>query len=131
MVMSVPQTHTILIVEDDLASNNLWVKSLRNLQTNVTGVTSLGEAFDYLDTYGLPDVIILDLELPDGLGTDLLRVLRNHDAIYDTRIVIISANIYASHIPLGEFKPYIAEALLKPVSPRGLSAMVNQLLGKA
>lgn len=79
--------YTILIVEDDTAvkslmSTALKVQGYRLLEAG-TGATALLEA-----TTKNPDVIILDLGLPDADGVDIIREIRTWSR---TPIIVVSA----------------------------------------
>lgn len=68
----------------------------------------------------LPDLLLLDINLPDGSGWDVLRELRNRGT--DVRTIIISAvrvspNRLAEFQPLAYLpKPFPLEALLRLVT---------------
>jgi DNA-binding NarL/FixJ family response regulator len=47
-----------------------------------------------------PDVVILDLQLKTGSGTDVIRALRADDQLADTRIMVISNHV-APHLKTG------------------------------
>lgn len=63
----------ILLVEDDPNFANIVVSSLQCLPTSpqITHAQSLSEARDQI-ALETPDLVITDVNLPDGLGTDLL-----------------------------------------------------------
>jgi DNA-binding NtrC family response regulator len=63
---------SILVVEDDIALNQLLVQTLRNISYEVEGVTGLAEARRYLNTHE-PNLILLDCRLPDGYGMELFE----------------------------------------------------------
>ncbi len=64
----------ILVVEDDSSIAELLTWILNDAGYSVTWVDSLREARRYCSK-ALPDVIIADLLLPDGLGSDLVHEL--------------------------------------------------------
>ena len=71
--------HTVLIVDDD-AALRAGMKMLLGLSghTAVTTAATLAEAREYF-LAGVPSHLILDQNLPDGLGTDLLRELQSRN----------------------------------------------------
>lgn len=77
----------ILIVEDDAAISNLIATTMetQDYQYHVakTGVTALLEAASYS-----PDVVILDLGLPDMDGVDIIRKVRGWSNL---PIIVVSA----------------------------------------
>jgi len=52
-----------------------------------------------------PDLIILDIMLPDGDGRDLLATLRSDAATVNIPVLMISARYTAENVQHGEFKP--------------------------
>jgi two-component system KDP operon response regulator KdpE len=76
-----------LIVEDDKEIRSLIRASLSVEGFEVQTATSISEASAMLQ-HALPDVLLLDLGLPDGDGEQLVRILR---AQHNLPILIISA----------------------------------------
>jgi two-component system copper resistance phosphate regulon response regulator CusR len=64
----------VLVVEDQKSLLRNLVRGLEEEGYDVAAAASIGEARDALAAQ--PDVIVLDLMLPDGSGLDLLRSLR-------------------------------------------------------
>ena len=65
----------ILIVEDEKKLNDILQRSLKAEGYTVDGVTTAGEGFEAVKNFHY-DLIILDLQLPDGSGTNLLKRIR-------------------------------------------------------
>jgi two-component system KDP operon response regulator KdpE len=77
---------SVLIVEDDLRLGRAVTISLRAKGYEVRAATRGSQALAIIDEF-TPDVIVLDLGLPDMDGTDLIRRLR---AWTDVPIVVLS-----------------------------------------
>ena len=77
----------VLIVEDDKEIRALIRASLSVEGFDVQTAVSLSEATAML-MHALPDVLLLDLGLPDGDGMDLVREIRKHHSL---PILVISA----------------------------------------
>jgi CheY-like chemotaxis protein len=74
-----PGETTVLVVEDDpdqLALAELRVGMARYKVRTAASAKALVEAL----TAGLPDLLLLDVNLPDGNGFDILAALRKHPA---------------------------------------------------
>ena len=73
-----PLSTRILLVDDDD-----YLRSVLSSQLRHKGVmafaeaTRVSEAFEQIDTFK-PDLILLDMELPDGNGFDICQRLREH-----------------------------------------------------
>jgi len=81
----------LLIVDD----STLIIQRLRNLLEGLPGlggidnVGSYGEALERLSAPTKPDIVLLDINLPDRNGIDLLRHIRRH---HPEMIVIMLSN---------------------------------------
>ena len=71
-----------------------------------------------------PDIIILDLSLPDGDGLDLCRVIRERSSAY---VLVLTARDDEVDKLLG-FRLGADDYMTKPFSPRELGARVEALL---
>jgi signal transduction histidine kinase len=83
--------HKVLLVEDNLV-NQLVIKTyLKSSEVNLDIVDTAKSALDYLlvDT---PDLVLLDLGLPDMTGLEMLDILRNKYKS-DTPVIIVSGDV--------------------------------------
>ncbi len=88
----------VLVVEDDGLVADLIARSLLKAGYSVTIKNDVESAWQHLQA-GLPDLLITDIMMPDGRGTELARRLR--DASSDVPILFISGY---SDTELGEWK---------------------------
>lgn len=77
----------LLVVEDDQDIRNMLVSSLRVEGFEVSTAVTVSEAARIYQ-HGHPDVILLDLGLPDADGLDLVKLVR---ALSSVPIIVISA----------------------------------------
>ena len=68
---------TILVVEDEEIIADLIARNLVKAGYSVTIKNDLESAWAHLEL-GLPDILITDIMMPDGRGTDLARRLRDN-----------------------------------------------------
>ena len=80
-------TLRVLVVEDDREIRTLMQSSLTVEGFEVQTAVTLSEA-SALIRHALPDIVVLDLGLPDGDGLELVHDIRKHHAI---PILIVSA----------------------------------------
>ncbi len=73
-----------MIVEDDLATRGALKRIFERRGWRVTGVGTVAEGLASLDRR--PDWLILDLALPDGDGTEVLRQIRK--SAMPTQVII-------------------------------------------
>lgn len=115
---------TILIVEDNPKLNKMFRKQLTANGYNCAGAAGVKDAIKHVENAGVPSLIVLDLELNDGYGTDFLQYLQENDI--QTRIVVVSANAYSRSVP--DYDYPVDQVLLKPISPRGLAALIKDTI---
>ena len=122
---------TILIVEDNPMNMELARDVLEANGYRVRGATSAGEALEALQE-SLPDLILMDIQLPGLDGLELTRTLKQDAATKDIIVVAMTA-----HAMKGD-RERILEAgcsgyIAKPIDTRALSREVARLLpaGKA
>jgi DNA-binding NtrC family response regulator len=65
----------IIVLEDDAIVRRNLEQQLRNRRYDVAAVETIAEAQDYLNRDNF-DLIFLDVRLPDGNGTDLLKAIQ-------------------------------------------------------
>ncbi|MFP4469788.1 MAG: LytR/AlgR family response regulator transcription factor [Bacteroidales bacterium] len=104
-----------IIIEDELNARD-HLKSL--LQTYCPEVEIVGEAHDVSSAYEIiqnvePDLIYLDIRMPDGTGFDLLNRFR------EINFNVIFTTAYAEHA-IDAFKFSAVHYLLKPIDPPDL-----------
>ena len=108
----------VLLVEDEATLRGIIARNLVARGHKVTEADSAGQAISRL-TEALPDLMMLDISLPDRSGWDILREMRSRG--WDVPVVIISA-VRVRPARLEEFrplaflpKPFPLEALLRVV----------------
>lgn len=112
----------ILVVDDDPDLLRLVSLLLQRINVDVTTAESATIAAQYL-MQTLPDLMILDLMMPEISGMDFLRQLRSHPAYDPMPVLVLSAIIDPEQIRLALdegadrylTKPYIAHNLLSVV----------------
>jgi DNA-binding NtrC family response regulator len=110
----------ILIVEDDAAQRAVLLRVLRREGMDVTGVPDLATARSMVRSDD-PDLVLLDLQLPDGSGLDLLSELRREsnrgDFIVMTGMNDLSIAVEAMQLGAYDFiaKPFDRATILELV----------------
>lgn len=83
---------TVLLVEDDFMNMRLVQHVLEAEGYTVVGATSGWEALNQIKN-SLPDLILMDVQLPDIDGMSLVRIIRAGEA--DRKTVILALTAYA------------------------------------
>jgi CheY-like chemotaxis protein len=86
----------ILHIEDNLSNQNLVERILERRPGTQLLVALQGRAGVDLARERRPDVILLDLHLPDISGLEVLRLLKAHSETRQIPVVILSADVDAS-----------------------------------
>jgi DNA-binding NarL/FixJ family response regulator len=79
---------SVLLVEDDAPTRWRLHDALTAAQFEVTSAATLAEARAALANGQAPKVLLTDLQLPDGHGTELIREVRHR--FPDTEIMVVS-----------------------------------------
>jgi DNA-binding response OmpR family regulator len=114
---------TVLLVEDDSMIRTALVKALSNAGHVVSGV---GTAMDALREVAVrpPDVVVLDLGLPDVDGASALRMMRGES---DVPIIVATARAGENNI-IRLLNAGADDYLTKPFSGEHLLARISAVL---
>ncbi|MGB7337717.1 MAG: response regulator [Phototrophicaceae bacterium] len=113
-----------LIVEDDEALQRLYerVLTLNGYDTHCAGDGHI--AIDYLEHSPSPNLIILDIRMPNCNGYEVLKYLQNYPNIDAVHVVIATATTdfssYCDMLPSTDF-------LLKPILPTHLQSIARTI----
>jgi len=122
----------ILLVEDNIEDAIFTQKILRfnNLSEDMVLAASGQEAMDALERFGregnCPDLILLDINLPDISGIDLLKRIKDDARFRNVPVVILTGSNEDEDIQ----KSYDLGAssyLVKPISNDALMLVVKKL----
>ncbi len=80
----------IYIVEDDESIREIETIALKNSNYIVSAFENAKEFYKKLDEF-VPDLILLDVMLPDESGYDIVRKLRKRPATQDIPIIMVTA----------------------------------------
>lgn len=128
----IPKDAEILIVEDNIEIVNLYIEHLKRLEhSNYVTCTSLTEAIK-LTSKKYYDILILDWNLQDGTGIDLLQTIRseNHKIDYtESLIVAITGRNDVSDI-LTLLEHNVKDFIIKPFGQKEFDSVLTYALGK-
>ena len=111
-----------LLIEDDRDVSALFRHVLDMAGYGSESILDGKEAMDRLPTLN-PDIVLLDLQLPNMSGIEILKRMRADDKMKNIPVVVITAYAYyANSLPV---KPDLF--LLKPVDIHDLSNLIRKL----
>ena len=116
----------ILLIEDDMTLANGIRLALQNASLQITLCHTLAEGRSVLDRDSF-DLLILDINLPDGSGLDLLNEVRK---ISTVPIILLTANDMEMDIVTG-LESGADDYITKPFSLAVLRARVNTQLRRS
>lgn len=120
---------TIVIVEDDRDLCTLLEYNLSNSGYKVVALHRLDGALEAIEAHS-PDLIVLDVMLPDGDGLEFCRRLRADAAIDRVPILFLTARAQEGDRVLG-LEIGGDDYITKPFSPRELLARIKAHLRRA
>jgi len=117
----------LLYIEDN-AINRLLIKKIITSKTNLqyheatTGHTGIQATLELK-----PDIILLDINLPDIDGYEIYQQLKQMDALQQSQVIIISANAMLEDIEKSKKDNFFAY-LTKPIDQQQLLSTINNAL---
>jgi two-component system, OmpR family, response regulator len=117
----------ILVVEDDPDTLSALCDILRSEHHVVDPVANLADAKGLVSGFG-HDLIILDWELPDGTGLDMLKFCRETGTMVPILMLTAKSDIASKE---AGFDAGADDYLTKPFQPRELAVRVRALLRRA
>ena len=123
-----PANHVVMIVDDDAPTAELASLVLR--KAGYPTVVALGprDAARLMSRLGPPELLLLDVEMPEMTGLQMLARIRRHKRLFDTPVVLFTGHSNQADIVRGlqaGADGYIA----KPISATALVAAVRTVLG--
>ncbi len=106
-----PVVRHVLVVEDEAPLRMIIRRNLEHRGVAVSEARNAAEALDALDGGDLPDLLLLDINLPDRTGWDVLRAL--HARGKTPRTIVVSA----VRIPPEKLREFAVDAYLPKPFP--------------
>ncbi len=120
------QAGRILVVDDNPSSRRLLVSQLQRQGHSTAEAASGREAMQQMRSWR-PDVVLLDLIMPDMNGYQVLQALRKDDELRNTRVVMVSG-LTDEEGAIRCIDAGASDYLTKPVNSTLLRARVSALL---
>ena len=118
---------TVLIIEDEEDAAELFAEMMRVSGFRVRKTLSSAPAIAMM-TAEKPDIILLDIMMPEISGLDILRQMRRNPALANIPVVVVSAKSMPADIKNG-MEAGAFTYLTKPVGFLDLKEAVERALG--
>jgi putative two-component system response regulator len=117
----------VAIVDDQPLIVRVLRRQLAQLgYRDVLGLCDSSRALQELENFR-PDVVLLDIVMPDVSGTDLLRQLRRHSRLKDVPVIVLSASTdRLTRLEVVELA--VSDFLTKPADEAELAARLRNVL---
>ncbi len=112
----------VLIVDDEFEICLLLSSFLKSKGYNTVYANSVHEGQDVLKDYS-PDIVFLDINLPDGLGFDLVPQIKTDP---DAKIVVISAREGVEEKALSK-KHKVDDYITKPFARKDVLESIEKI----
>jgi len=119
---------TILCIEDEPEMIDLFRVILERKGYNVVGAVGGQEGLDALETT-TPDLILLDLMMPDVDGWEVFRQVRANPRLEKAPVIVVTAKAQSIDKVLGLHIAKVDDYITKPFGPQELLAAVDRVLG--
>jgi two-component system cell cycle response regulator DivK len=126
IVMATPDK-TVLIIEDEADAAELFAEMMRVSGFRVLKTSSSAPAMTMM-TAEKPDVVLLDIMMPDISGLEILRQMRADPELTNIPVVVVSAKGMPADIKNG-MEAGASTYLTKPVGFLELKEAVERALG--
>jgi len=112
----------VIVVEDDLIVRKNLELQLRQRRYDVAALSTLAQAQDYLSKDNF-DLIFLDVRLPDGDGTDLLKAIQQRP---QKPLVVITTGFASVESAVECMKNGAFDYLIKPFSSEQIAVTLKK-----
>ena len=125
--MEQTQKKTVLYIEDDSEMIDLVALIIGRRGYDVVGAHGGREGLD-LAQQNPPDLILLDLMMPDLDGWDVYKQLKAYDSTRNIPVIIITAKSQAIDRVLGLHIAKVDDYISKPFRPKELLESIEKIL---
>lgn len=121
----VPNPHSVLIVDDDLGTRETFAMALEQLGLEVRAADTGAQGLKIARSRPF-DLLLVDLELPDMRGTELVRALQK-EGVSAAQFVLVSGYLKTG-VTVEAMRLGALDVMEKPVSIDALTNLVSSLI---
>jgi CheY-like chemotaxis protein len=120
----------VLVVDDHVDSRDLLAAVLREIGVSLAEAGTGKEALERLNALPLPNLVFLDLSLPDCHGTEIVRALKADERTSGIPVIALSASVRAADKELATAAGCDG-FIEKPLLPDDVVSLVRRVLDGA
>lgn len=124
-----PAGNKVMFVEDEPVTNAVLKKVLTTDGFEAYGAFDAAGLGGLLKQHGMPDIILLDIELPNVSGLQILSRIRKHPRMRAIPVLMVTSRAEMSDVVRG-LSLGANGYLSKPVAVESLRAILRQILGR-
>jgi DNA-binding response OmpR family regulator len=117
---------TVVVIEDEPDAAEMFGEMMRVSGFRVVKSYSSGPAIDIIEREK-PDIVILDVMMPDISGIDILKIMRARPDLEKIPVIVVSAKSMPADVKTG-LEAGASVYLTKPVGFRDLKQAVENVL---
>lgn len=124
--------YRIIVVDDDTTNLRMAGHILSKNDMMVTALKSGGALLSYIDAEGLPDLILLDINMPEMDGFETLKRLRSwerENGRYETPVIFLTADEETETETLS-FEAGVSDYIKKPFNPDILLGRIINIVSR-
>jgi len=120
-------TYTIVYIEDDPEMIDLVTLILSRQGTKVKGAHGGHQGLEVVHAEN-PDLVLLDLMMPDMDGWDVYQALKNDEKTKHIPIIVVTARAQSIDRVLGLYIAKVDDYICKPFHPQELIDSIDKFL---
>ncbi len=120
--------YRIMLIEDDVDFAEFVKNSLSDMSIDFCVLHEGKKVIDKLAVFS-PQVLILDLNLPDVFGIDLLKCIRS-DPRFKHLFIVPLTSVEEEQVIMEAYESGVEDYLVKPIDPKMLQIRIRSLLNK-
>lgn len=122
--------YTIVTIDDDVAVRRLLASALSAEHIECVQAGNLADGFKLCES-GKPDMILLDVTLPDGDGIELCRKIKSNVKLRHIPVLIMTGEATAADFRISGMEAGADDYVLKPFSVKELMGRIKVILHRS
>ena len=123
------KTKRVVCIEDEPAMIDLIRLILSRKGYTVTGATGGREGLELVQT-SQPDIVLLDLMMPDMDGWEVYQKLKAHESTREIPVIVVTAKAQSIDKVLGLHIAKVDDYITKPFGPQDLIESIEKVLNR-